>query len=518
MASDEQPTVLELARRRDERPPALAVVAVVSAAGLLAARLRSGPLLFLAGAAAAGWLAKRRNVQSRNSLANLPELPPVISLPPAEPNSKPQVDAWLSSQIAREKQSPVITLDLLGSTKPPVQESEKPMHGLPDLPEVGLTTLEIPPATPLIRESPASPEPLAPPPSDLLESVPLYGLSEPPSLPPEDNPLVSASAAVPEWNASPSVASRRDIETPTSPPPADSTWLLGIEPLPSWDEEAESPVAVPPDSPSWMQQSQAPAFETVETSVSVPTPEAPLIPSLFQGGALPDEIYVPPSLEQGPVPWNSTMPSSAGDKEPLPVTSLLDTPLSVPIAPPPFPGPRAPEVEATNPPGPRPVFVAPRRTSFLGKTISASHETNAPVAEVPSEISVPVEDVQTLPELPMTLAAPGEASFDDPLSALDLHGTPGADEKPQPPLRLASQVVDAEIVVRPRGLRSAAVIAKTPTGSLANSEAGGGTENQETAKSDVPAEHTTPFIPQAPVVVPREQRARKTWRSWWRGE
>ena len=517
MASDEQPTDLPLARKRDERTPALSVVAAVSAAGLLAARLRTGPLLFLAGVAAAGWLARRRNLESRSSHAILPELLQEIPLPPAESDSKPQVDAWLSSQIAREKQSPVITLDLLGSTTPPVQDPEKPIHCLPDLPEVGLTP-EMPSSASLFKETPASSEPFAPPPSVRLESVPLYGLSESPSSSLEENPFFSASVPVPEWEAATNVTSLQDLETPTPAPSLDSTWLLGIEPLPSWDEVAESPADVKNDSPSWMQESQVPSFETVDPSVAVPAPQTPFVPSLFQGGALPDEIYVPPSSEPERVPWNSPLTSSAVRKEPLPVTSLLDTPLSVPSSPPLSSGSEPQDEEMTNPAMPRPVFVAPRRTSFLGKAISAPAETNAPAAEPATATAAPTKDVQALPELSMTLAAPGEASFDDPLSALDQHGSPGADEKPQPPLRPSSQVIDAEIVVRPRGLRNASVIAKTPTGPLAKPAADFRAENQEGAKSGVSSKETVPVLPQAPVVVPREQRARKTWRSWWRGE
>ncbi len=501
MASEEQPHELQLARRRDESTQALGVIAAVSAAGLLVSRMKAGPLLFLAGAAAAGWLAKRRRIQSQPSLAILPERMPEEPVQPPPVISNPQIDAWLASQAAREKEAPVITLDFLGeATVPrPVENSAVLSANLPDLPEIEPTpSFPADPAptafTPLFQE--------APPPEPEPETVPLYGLSEPPP-PPEASPFFAGSS----WNEDAPVFGRKPSAPPvglplfqfTSPAPAaDSTWLLGIEPMPSWDESASASEPAQNTSP-WMQESQVPSFETVSREASaLPEVEPPFVPSLFQGGSLPDEICVPAPVDESVTP-----------PEPFPAASLLDTPLS------------APQVSIAPPDHPRPVFVAHKRAVPVEKPIAPPAEMSVPVPEPFAPFHAVNRDLETLPELPVTLAKPGEASFDDPLSALDIHGSPGSSEQPEPPLRPMSQVVEAEIIVRPRGLRGASVIAKTPTSPLGQPHAAPpspGAPGMMSLPPDLPADSPIPGLPPAPVVVPREQRARKTWRSWWRGE
>jgi len=121
-------------------------------------------------------------------------------------------------------------------------------------------------------------------------------------------------------------------------------------------------------------------------------------------------------------------------------------------------------------------------------------------------------------EVPVSLAQPGEASFDDPLAVLEENpsAVPGG-MAPSPPLRPLAPVVEAEIVVRPRGLAATKVQAKSVP--EASTELGVVPAADSTVTLEDSLEvKSPPELPPAPVVLPREQKARKTWRSWWRGD
>lgn len=96
-------------------------------------------------------------------------------------------------------------------------------------------------------------------------------------------------------------------------------------------------------------------------------------------------------------------------------------------------------------------------------------------------------------------------------------------------------MVEAEIVVRPRGLAITRVQAK-PSAEVPvefgvvpiDREVEALVTLEEPFEPKTPptvdstssdkAVSTPPELPPAPVVLPREQKARKTWRSWWRGD
>ena len=120
--------------------------------------------------------------------------------------------------------------------------------------------------------------------------------------------------------------------------------------------------------------------------------------------------------------------------------------------------------------------------------------------------------------MPVTLASPGEATFDDPLAALEENPSsiPGG-LPPPPPLRPHAPVIEAEIVVRPRGFGATRVQPKEPEAAPVEPVEPPSLDTPFLA-TEPPASPAPPIIPPAPVVLPREQKARKTWRSWWRGD
>ncbi|MBE7495418.1 MAG: hypothetical protein HS117_10760 [Verrucomicrobiaceae bacterium] len=483
--------------------------------------MKSGPLLFLAGAAAAGWIASRRRQQRPLEL-----LPPRAQPEPASSEAiqpVPQaVEGWLARQIAREETAPVITLDLLSPAPAPEVAAPPPLEM--DFPPIGAEAV---PAEELIDpplEEPWSTmaeEPrLAPGVAPGQASVPVYGLRG--ETAPSSPPVVTHQ--VDDWPGNPGAwAPRESFQAPVvSMTPAavedgsgkDAAWLLGIEPLPSWDEPDDGTAAVAPDTaslvPAFVEEAPSPSVE--EQSV----PEAPaavpaqplFVPPLFQGAVLPDQIDVsqgspPPVSSRIEVPW-----TTAPEEPVLPPVSLLDAPFlspqpvdEAPSAPFP-PAPVESSVAETPPPLRAMFFPAPQAVEsppapWVGEDLAVP---------VPSAAESPAADAAALaPEIEVTLAAPGEATFDDPLAGIAGLDAPAPVPAP-PPLRPLAPVVEAEVIVRPRGLPPASIVARSPGGSMQDT-------TPEEAAGPLP-----PELPPAPVVLPREQRARKTWRSWWRGE
>ena len=549
MAQDEQLIETDHASRPGGASKALGVLAAVSAGGLMALRMKSAPFMFLAGAAAVALLGRKRIIPSSRPLELMPERP----VEPAEP-PRVEIDAWLVRQMEREQQAPVITLDVesLPETTPPAPE---PL-------ETAKAALEPPVQPPAafgeffatIATVPQEPEAML---STLVETVkpdpvPAVSLWDAPlaspgpevaATPPAEEPLrlsleaESAGAGFffpSEPATSPSPAGQVLYPAPPAGKP-NSSWLLGIEPLPSWDElAADSPATSSKPSPDFAFLAEPPGAASYTPQPAPPLapkpPEQPLfIPSLFQGGALPDEITVadeppaPPRLDEEPELASAQAP---------PATTAETIPTQQPSTG------LWPSVEPTAPPAP----LAEPASTTLGEPVMASplpgaEFTSAPASPPPMPEPSPASTAELAELIPVSLAAPGEASFDDPLAALEENpaNLPGG-LPPQPPLRPLAPVVEAEIIVRPRSLAFSRVQARqspenadsaaqpTPFAPAAPAEAPASPpvgefeslpEPGTTSQASTPP---IPAIPPAPVVLPREQKARKTWRSWWRGD
>lgn len=194
-------------------------------------------------------------------------------------------------------------------------------------------------------------------------------------------------------------------------------------------------------------------------------PTAPTF-SVFQGGDLPDEIDVHESSSPAP---EHLMPSFSNDEH-QPVTGLEGSVLASP----------------------------------------------SDVADDTSQAG------SGAPEIEVHIAAPGEASFDPPAVLAD-ESPWNASEHPsalwpssnpetlQPP----GPVIEAEILLRPRAPVQSNVVPRQPP---SDPDA-----RADLAVHDAPAQSVlsaadSSILPRAPVQTPREQRARQTWRSWWRGD
>jgi hypothetical protein len=442
MAPHEQLMETDNASHSSGASKALGVLAAISAGGLVAMRMKPSPLMFLAGAAAVAFLGRKRIVSDSRPLELLPQRPPEPAPPP-----RVEVDAWLARQVEREQQAPIITLDVetLPETIPPAPEPLETAKAA--LPEVFPSWI-MPAEKPAI----ASIEPFSMPQPETDGAGFLF-----PSEPLEETPA-------PFLNLDPAPPSA----------PSNASWLLGIEPLPSWDELTAAPSSSPPrptsdfaflaEPPGAASYTPQPAPDPAPPPPSAPAPIQPLfIPSLFQGGALPDEITV---------------------SEEFTTPTVLE--------------PAAPSLEAF--------------TAFEDFPFPAPPP--APVEPLPEP-----ETSLSLPELvPVTLASPGEATFDDPLAALEENPSsiPGG-LPPPPPLRPHAPVIEAEIVVRPRGFGASRAQPKEPEAAPVEPVEPPSLDTPFLA-SEPPASPAPPIIPPAPVVLPREQKARKTWRSWWRGD
>jgi hypothetical protein len=444
MAPHEQLMETDNASHSSGASKALGVLAAISAGGLVAMRMKPSPLMFLAGAAAVAFLGRKRIVPASRPLELLPQRPPEPAPPP-----RVEVDAWLARQVEREQQAPIITLDVetLRETLSPAPEPlETAQAALP----------EVFPSWSMPAEKPATApiEPFSMPQAETDGAGFLFP-SEPLEAPPA--PFLNLHPALPSA-------------------PSNTSWLLGIEPLPSWDELTADPASAPPRSssdfaflaepPGAASYTPQPALDPTPSPSPSPAPIQPLfIPSLFQGGALPDEITV--TEESIPAPVLEPAAPSVGA-----FTAFEAIP---------FPAP---------PPPPAPVEPSPEPETIL-----------------------------SLPELvPVTLASPGEATFDDPLAALEENpsGIPGG-FPPPPPLRPHAPVIKAEIVIRPRGFGASLAQLKEPEVAPIDPVEAPPLDTPFLA-TEPPASPAPPIIPTAPVVLHREQKARKTWRSWWRGD
>jgi len=451
-------------QRTSHQPGPLAILAATALGGVIAARISKAPLLFAAGAAAMAML-KQKKTAALPPPATPKSLPPPA--PPLEVPAQSQVEQWLSRQIIREEQAPVIDFSEATITpEEPADDYQPESFLLDELDEsssspppdndsfAGLTepAQPIPAPAPEIEEAvEAEQEPEAPPPTlQFLQQAP------PPPAPP---PVLLQTSYPP-------VPGQVLPQTPPPPPPllplaADGAWTLGVDPLPSLNESAPyvPPVGdmffstpVPQEAPkSTMEPPRSNMFSTAPVQHEEPGPPLFFSTSVFQGAAFPDEIQVAPPFT--PVP---PMPSPAQSVE-------------------------------------------------------------APVWE-PAPVFEPLP-AAAAPEIPVELAAPGEASFDPPLAAAphnpwqqepDVFATtPAVHFQPQ----MASTVVEAEIILRPRAPMQKSVTSKSK---FAPQSFAKPFSTEDSAAP--PAENANDAHFPGPLQSQQDPKPRPTWRSWWRGD
>jgi hypothetical protein len=124
----------------------------------------------------------------------------------------------------------------------------------------------------------------------------------------------------------------------------------------------------------------------------------------------------------------------------------------------------------------------------------------------PAESS-PSAQTEHAREIPVQLAQPGEASFDSPMLSA-VWPPPEAVALPVQPV--TPVIVEAEIILRPRAPTHNTVTSKAAPFSATLAPLA-------PADAEITGTAAEP-IPRAPVQSPREQLARSSWRSWWRGD
>jgi hypothetical protein len=307
------------------------------------------------------------------------------------------------------------------------------------------------------------------------------------------------------------------------------------------------PADIPPQEKvqQWLHQqmhrdTEAAIVELPPPAALPPPPEDKYTPPAF---LLDDEEVVSPPLHPDfarltePVPHQLPPAPVAATHEPdLPALQALESTESCPTADSGWLLGIDPLPSIGESPAP-PVFSAP---VFEGRALPdeiemvASPEpvvhltpsVPAPAMEIepPTPMTPPLEEQLESPvqEIAVQMAVPGEASFDPPLVEATLNPwqppsvpvdssfaviTPQAN----PP----GSVIEAEIVLRPRAPTQTSVIAKNRP--LSQRFAPVHPASSSTIDEAV-VPSSAPSLPPAPQVTPREQRARPTWRSWWRGD
>lgn len=242
-------------------------------------------------------------------------------------------------------------------------------------------------------------------------------------------------------------------------------------------------------TPPPMVEPGLPALQALESTESSPTSDAAWILG----------VEPLPSLHE-----SATPPVSASS-----MFTASPGPMEAPVPPPDFSAPvfegRALPDEIEVNPSMEPVL---HLTPVLSPEPASTSELNSLPENSPATEVV---------EIPVQLAPPGEASFDPPLGVSPQDPWQPLVEPAIPattPAPPSGPVIEAEIILRPRAPTQTAVIAKSKPISprfAATIKAPGLSAPEPTPDENAP-------LPQAPLQSPREQRARKTWRSWWRGD
>lgn len=237
------------------------------------------------------------------------------------------------------------------------------------------------------------------------------------------------------------------------------------------------------DAPSLLQDHFASLTEPVARAIPAVLRVEPVMP--VTSGWIPG-IDPLPSWSETP----DTPVMQRADPSPVPEnTPMMD---STPV----FSGGTLPdEIEVTQP---------PESLRTQSRVFELPEETPPQMLTAPE--AVPPLETDISPEIPVHLAEPGEASFDPPLMSSAWPGVEAA-----PPAQAASVIVEAEVILRPRAPMHNTVTSKNMTAAPSAYSPAPPAEAE-------PAGQDSPALPRAPLQTPREQRARSTWRSWWRGD
>ena len=380
-------------QRTSHQPGPLAVLAATAIGGVLATRMGKASLLFAVGAAAMAMLKQKKHI---------PPPPPATpkSLPPPEVPAQTQVEQWLSRQIIREEQVPVIDFSKASATPSQPDDDYRPGSFLLD------DFDELSSAPPLDNEifaclaDPAPQPELIPAPAPEIEVVDAEQEPEAPPPPP---------------------ILRQEPPPPTSPPvPAYGAWTLGVDPLPSLNESASY---LPPAAAMFFstpvpqqasgasreaQRSHSQMFSTAPAPVQHEEP-APLpffATPVFQGAAFPDEIQVVP-------PWPPTAPMAS----PAP---SIETPVWQPA---PMLEPLPTAIAAPE------ILTSPAEASFDPPLAAAPHNPWQPEPDVfaatpavtfqpqPAASTVVEAEIILRPRAPMQNSVPVKSKFAPPVFA-----------------------------------------------------------------------------------------------------
>ncbi|OYW72637.1 MAG: hypothetical protein B7Z37_24305 [Verrucomicrobia bacterium 12-59-8] len=279
-------------QRTSHQPGPLAVLTATALGGVLAARIGKAPLILALGAAALALLKPKKTVAPPAASPNLP--PPT---PQPAPPVQSQIEQWLSRQIIREEQAPVIDFSTTDITPSEPEDDYRPESFLLEDAE-HLSS--------------------APPGNDSFA-----GLTEPiPSL--FQAPAPNIEEIVEEKEEVPPTPPQVQALLPQTPPPplprpaADAGWPLGVDPMPSLNEAAPyvAPAgsmyfSTPTRQPPPIRAKESPRsnmFSTAPVQHEDPGPPLFFSTAVFQGAAFPDEIQVAPASEPAALPSADVAP------------------------------------------------------------------------------------------------------------------------------------------------------------------------------------------------------------------
>ena len=295
-------------QRTSHQPGPLTILAATAIGGVLATRMGKTPFLLAAGAAAIALLNQKKVVTP----APLP-----LSLPPPAPPApaQSQVEQWLSRQILREEQAPVVEISTTDVTPDEHEEDYQPESFLLDDADEFFSAR--PDNDSFASLSEPMPQPITEPAPELEPEVPV---------PPSQVFEIPIAAPAP-YSALSAFAAPTPIAAPALTA-ADSAWTLGVEPLPSLNESGPyvAPAGSMYFSTPMRQESRAPEpprssmFSSAPIQQEDPGPPLFFSTSVFEGAAFPDEISVAPTPEPvappaAPAPADVAVP--APEPEPL---------------------------------------------------------------------------------------------------------------------------------------------------------------------------------------------------------
>ncbi|WP_395740242.1 hypothetical protein [Prosthecobacter sp.] len=486
-----------------QQPGALAILTATAVGGVLASRLGKGPLVLAAGMAAFALLKQKKSAAQPGMALPLP--------PPAAPFEDPtqsQVEQWLSQQISRDEQAPAIDFSTVIDPAPAEDDDYKPQPFLLDVDDSDVSPAppasddsfaqladpvewHMPVAAHHLKEESAPPAPYQSAAIDaaplFIDATPLPGHPAGPDIEPAPPPaffapepfysapeLASSAPGPADHAPAAAYSAAPSVESPpppvySAPPPVfyapspayspsrsdDSTWALGVEPLPSLT------VAAPFSAPAGSMFFAAPLQqEAVE-----PQPAIPLPSLVFEGAAFPDEINVVPAIE----PVVHLTPAAG---EAFFANTAFHPPVAIQTM--------EPAVVENTDPVPAPeivVHLAPR-----GEGEASFDPPLAAAPQNPWEVEL----------------GPGPASNTVPFHPPQIH-----------------PVVEAEIILRPRAPTQNTVTTKTKPGPHAPiSKDFAESFDSPPATAAAPEEAMVPSLPETPA----EAKTRSSWRSWWRGD